>query len=170
MKKKIVQMIMALALLLVGTGSVFADYPRYLNGDPNCIIVAGHHGIGWYIKKNSVRTVNEEGPISRLTIEVLTVPDAYDGKVEYTSINTYAFYYDASTGTSIDMGMRPQKVMGCFDRSKGEFVYVDPKASMAEIRISLPAGEMAYAIKYKKKFYGTGIYTFGQDFYRGVLY
>lgn len=169
MKKRVMQVIMVLALLIAWSGSVFADYPRYLNGDPNCIIIAGHQGTAWYVKKNSVRSLEESGPIAKLSIEVLAVPNAYDGNVNYSSINTYEFYYDASTDTSVQMGMNPQKVMGYFNRSRGEFVYVNPHASMAEVRITLPAGEMAYAIKYKKKFYGDGIYTFGDSFYSGVL-
>ena len=169
MKRRVFQMIGTLVLLLSFCGIALADYPRYLNGDPNCIIIAGHQGTGWYIKKNSVRTVEEQGPLSKLTIEVLAVPRAYDGNINYSSINTYEFYYDSSNATSVEMGMNPQKVMGHFNRSRGEYVYVNPNASMAEIRVILPAGEMAYAIKYKKKFYGDGIYTFGDSFYSGVL-
>ncbi len=169
MQRKIIQIIVVISLLLLYTGSVFADYPRYLNGDPNCIIFAGHMGTGWYLKKNSVQVVSENGPVTELTVEVLTVPNAYDGNVNYSNIKKYSFYYDESTQTSINSGMSPQKVMGYYDRN-GTLSYVDPKGSMAEIRITLPAGEMAFAIKYHKKFYGNGIYQFGQDFYRGVLY
>ncbi len=169
MKRIVFQMIGTLVLLLSFCGAALAEYPRFLNGDPNCIIIAGHQGTGWYIKKNSVRTLEQNGPIAKLSIEVLAVPNAYDGNVNYSSINTYEFYYDASTDTSVKMGMNPQKVMGYFNRSRGEYVYVDPNASMAEIRVTLPAGEMAYAIKYRKKFYGDGIYTFGDSFYNGVL-
>ena len=117
MQRKIIQFIVVISLLLLYTGSVFADYPRYLNGDPNCIIVAGHMGTGWYLKKNSVQVVSENGPVTELTVEVLTVPNAYDGNVNYSNIKKYSFYYDESTQTSINSGMSPQKVMGYYDRN-----------------------------------------------------
>ena len=89
MQRKIIQFIVVISLLLLYTGSVFADYSRYLNGDPNCIIVAGHMGTGWYLKKNSVRVISENGPVTELTVEVLTVPNAYDGNVNYSNIKKY---------------------------------------------------------------------------------
>ena len=60
-RKKILLLSLFLFLAMTTSPTTFANYPTYLNGDRNFILVDGHMGVAWYVDRSSLK-VNQYLP------------------------------------------------------------------------------------------------------------
>lgn len=154
------------ALCVMAFASVaFANYPTHLNGNPNYICVDGHMGTAWYVDRSSLVNQMYNPPQYILAINVVRARSAYDdeddfyngGKGKIVGVTTYRFFYN--------WNLRRMYV----DRRTGanDWRYLSPNGSWAETGVAMPAGEMAFALAYNLRFYGSRAY-FSDDFYAGM--
>ena len=173
MMKKILFHLLFLFLAVAALPSAHANYPTYLNGDGNFILVDGHMGTAWYVDRSSLVVQSYNPPSYIIAVNVVSAHSAIDeerdfyhgGEGTVTGIKTYRFSYDwDSRSMYVDNG------------SQG-WSYLNPWGSWAETGIRMPAGEMAFALAYGLRFYGefekesydgTMYHPFGDDFYRPI--
>ena len=132
------------------TSTAHAEYPDYLNGDRDYIIVDGQMGTGFYMKKSSLNVEQYAPPNYIIAADVYMVNNADRGNTSYSSVKTWRVRYDWNNRA---MYVRT---------NDGGWRYLDPNADHAHTFVALPMGEMAFYILYGKKFYGTysdGFYT-----------
>jgi hypothetical protein len=67
------------------------DYPVYLNGNPDNVLLYAHMGAAWYVVKSSLH--NQPGTKIRV-IKVVTVQDADKGKTKVTSSHDYNYWFN----------------------------------------------------------------------------
>ncbi len=148
MKKFLLSLVLLFTTIF--TSTAHADYPDYLNGDRDYVLVDGHMGTGWYMKKSSLNVEQYAPPIYIISVSVYTVSNADRGNTSYSSVRTIRLRYDWDNRA---MYVRTDD---------GGWRYLDPNAALAYTRVALPTGEMAFYVAYGKKFYGTcggGFYT-----------
>lgn len=167
--KKIVLLLLSLCLfLMAGTASAYNNpYPRFLNGDPNFIRIDGHMGTAWYLDRSSLYVEKYEPPQYIIDVNVCTVNNADRGNTDIANVSTYRFFYNWDL---------KQMYSGRSDDSYWR--YLKPQGSWAETGITMPAGEMAFYLAYRMKFYGSIRYyseysnkyysVYDDDFYAGV--
>lgn len=159
--KKII-MLLSMILMLAFSSTCWADYPIYLNGDPNYILCDGHMGTGFYLNKNSLQREGADSDyVVYTTFEVLAVPDADRGQVAQFDRLQYYMGYD-----------RDSYKMYRYIESRDQWKYIDYTGPSAVTRIVMPAGEMAYYLCFSRKFYGQirtdyG-YVFANSFYNNI--
>lgn len=71
-------------------------YPKYLNGDTNIELAAGHQGYGVYVDKTSVTCLIYNPPYYRLAANIIT-NDYNNGRNRVSSTRTlyFDYYYDS---------------------------------------------------------------------------
>lgn len=149
--KKTISMI--ICIILFSFASIAnADYPTYLNGDRNLIFCDGHMGTAWYVDRRTLVVQKYEPPQYIIAINLVTAQSAYgnvvnfydNGKGKITNVQTIRFFYN--------WDLREMYV----DRTgTDEWKYLLPHGSWAETGIFQPAGETAFYLAYKMKFYGS---------------
>lgn len=119
-------------------------YPDYLNGDSNYILCDGHMGYAWYVDRSSLTVQKYEPPQYIIAVNVVTVPNADRGNTAISEVKTYRFFYNSDLGQ-----------MYVDSQLNDNWRYLNPRGCWAETGIVMPAGEIAFALAYNMKFYGS---------------
>jgi len=144
--------ILVCTLLLSITTIAYADYPTYLNGDRNLILCDGHMGTAWYVDRTSLVVQKYAPPQYIIAVNIVTASSAYNndadfyngGKGKIQNVKTVRFFYN--------WDLREMY----FDTTGHDgWKYLAPHGSWAESGINMPAGEIAFYLAYKMKFYGS---------------
>ncbi|MBQ6005008.1 MAG: hypothetical protein IJL14_02025 [Selenomonadaceae bacterium] len=138
-----------LTLIMAFQPAAHADYPQYLNGDPDYILTDGQMGTGFYMKKSSLNVEQYSPPLYIISVSVYFVNNADRGNTTYNKVQTLRFRYD--------WDRRAMHVQS----NDGGWRYLDPNGSRSQTMLSLPTGELAFYVAYRKKFYG----NFSDSFY-----
>lgn len=160
-RKKILFLPLFLLFALIASPSVHANYPTYLNGGRNFILVDGHMG-AWYVERSSLVVQSYNPPNYIIAVNVIYAHSAIDDVQDFynggegvaVGITIYRFSYDWDS--------RKMYV----DNGSQEWEYLNPWGCWAETGIRMPAGEMAFALAYGLKFYG----EFRKESYDGTMY
>lgn len=162
-------------MILCFSSVASANYPTYLNGDRNLILCDGHMGVAWYVDRTTLNVQKYAPPQYIITVNVVTASSAYNneedfyngGKGKITEVRRMRFFYNWDL-----------KEMYIDTTGRDGWSFLSPTGSWAETGISMPAGEIAFYLAYKMKFYGSkqyydsylGKYTtvFGDDFYESI--
>ena len=120
-------------------------YPYYLNGDPNCILVDGHMGYGWYLVKNSIKATALSSNECTIVVDVVSVPDADRGNTAVDKRSTYSFYFNGNSGYA--------------SVNNKSISYSGPRAVT---RVVNPTGAMSYYIATGRKW---SKFDYRNDFY-----
>lgn len=141
-------------LFAFSTASVCgAGYSIYLNDDKNYILCDGHMGQGWYIVRDSLTVEKYEPPEYIIRMQIVaaessigSVEDFYNGgKGKITNSFSKRFKYNWD-----------EKTM--FVEYNKDWRYLNPVGCWAESGIFMSAGEIAFALAYNMKFYGSQKY------------
>lgn len=147
--KKLIVFVVAVFMMMVSTAMAL-PYPEHLNGDSNYILCDGHMGSAWYVDRSSLNVQKYAPPQYIIAVNVVTVNDADKGNTAISKVKTYRFFYNSDF------------VRMYIDRNLNDnWSYINPDGSWAETGIVMPTGEIAFALAYGYKFYG----TFGDEFY-----
>jgi hypothetical protein len=131
----------------------FANYPEYLNGDRNFILCDGHMGTAWYVDRSSLDVQEYAPPQYIIAVKVVSARSAtgdeeafyeHDGAGTITGTETYRFFYNWD-----------RREMYVDRDGTSNWRYLDPWGAWASTGIVMPAGEIAFALAYHLKFYGT---------------
>ena len=133
--------------------TVSADYPKFLGDDPNYILCDGQMGVGWYVDRSSLNVEKYDPPQYIISVDVVTVNDADRGNTDIRESKTFRFFYNSDLGQ-----------MYIDQDGNDNWRYLDPNGSRAATGVSMPAGEIAFALAYRMKFYG----IYGDSFYAGI--
>jgi hypothetical protein len=148
--KRILMLLLGLLVFAV-SGVAFANYPMYLNGDRNFIRCDGHMGTAWYVDRSSLVVQEYEPPQYIIAVDVVTARSAVGNEDDFysggsgmvTDVRTMRFLYDWDACA-----------MYAWNDAEMDWYYLPPTGSWAETGISMPAGEIAFALAYRMKFYG----------------
>lgn len=151
--RKIVATFVGVIMMMLA--SVAVAYPDHLNGDSNYILCDGHMGTGYYVNRSSLNVKQYKPPIYIIAVNVATVPDADMGKTKISDVKTYYFLYKYNDR---EMYVPAEK------DSDYDWRLLKPRGSYAETGISMPAGEIAFYLAYKLRFYGERA-GYGDSFY-----
>lgn len=141
--KKLFLILMAFCTLLISGTALAEGYTNYLNGDSNFIFVDGHMGSASYLDRSSLAVEKYAPPQYIIAVNVCTVPNADKGNTAISKVKTYRFFYNWNN-----------REMYVDNTGNSNWRYLRPLASRAETSIVMPAGEMAFYLAYKMKFYG----------------
>lgn len=142
--------ILTMVCIMAFSAVAFANYPTHLGGDRNFILCDGYMGTGWYVDRSSLSVQEYAPPEYIIAINVVTVHDADRGNTVINGVKTNRFLYDYDS-----------KRM--YVDNDGSWRYLNPNGSWAETGISMPAGELAFALAYNMKFY-----NYDDSFYNGI--
>ena len=155
MLKQFTKIICLLTMLLsfYAASVCSAGYSTYLNNDKNYILCDGHMGRGWYIVRDSLAVEKYEPPEYVIKVQMVSaesaignVDDFYNGgKGKIISHFSKRFKYNWDAKTMF------------VEYNKG-WRYLNPVGCWAESGIFMPAGEIAFALAYNMKFYGSQKY------------
>ena len=150
MKKWFAVLVMFCALLL---SSVAGAYSPYLNGDSNFILCDGHMGTAWYVDRSSLVVEKYAPPQYIIAVNVCTVDNANNGNTEISKVQTLRYFYNWNL-----------REMYADRDGNSNWRYLDPHGSWSKTGISMPAGEIAFALAYNLKFYG----VYSSSFYNRI--
>ena len=148
MVRKIFSALLMLSVMLAGSVAL-ADYQKYLGGDRNYILFDGIQGVGRYVYAPSLSVDEYNPPRYVISIDWVSVDDAYRGKTQISARDRVRFGYDWDA----------RKIY--FVNDGGEWKMIDPEGSRASGSAFAGAAEIAFALAYNLKF--LGIYS--EDFY-----
>ena len=159
MFRKVFALFAGLAVLCIAVVAN-ANYPTYLNGDRNLILCDGHMGVAWYVDRNSLVVQKYDPPQYIIAVNVVTASSAYNdendfyngGRGKITKVATMRFFYNWDL-----------REMYIDTTGKDGWRYLNPNGSWAETGVSMPAGEIAFYLAYKMRFYGS------KSFYNSFL-
>lgn len=153
MKKLCMAFIIACITMLSSVAFANDLYPDHLNGNSNYILCDGHMGYAWYVDRSSLNVQKYAPPQYIIAVNVVEVPNADRGYTAISNVKTYRFFYNSDlVQMYVDYNLNDN------------WKYLDPKGSWAETGIAMPAGEIAFALAYNYKFYGSKA-GYGSDFY-----
>lgn len=135
--------------------TAFANYPTHLYGDKNFILCDGRSA--WYVDRSSLNVQKYEPPQYIIAVNVVRVDNADRRSTEIKNVHTYRFFYNSDLGQ-----------MYADFNNNDNWRYLNPQGSWAETGISMPAGEIAFALAYNYKFYGDRAY-YSDDFYNRIF-
>lgn len=138
MKKIFISFVLALAALFTAT-VVFAEYPRYLNGNSNYILCYGREGVGYYADASSMKSEVYNPPHYQISIDVVNVPDADRGNTTIQGRNHFLFYYNINEHSMHYM------------TNKGNWYRLSFKGLAWEGRY-IQVGEIAFQLAYGMRF------------------
>ena len=124
--------------------AAYDPYPECLNGDSNYIICAGRMDYAWYVDRSSLTVQKYEPPQYIIAVNVVTVPNADRGNTAISEVKTYRFFYNSDLGQ-----------MYVDSQLNDNWRYLNPNGSWAETGVAMRAGEIAFALAYHMKFYGS---------------
>ena len=112
---------------------VFAEAPRFWNGDKNYPLIWENSQVAWYLNKNSVTVKINDPPFFIITAQVVTTNDS----------ETYEFFFDED-----DIDMR------VFDKAIADWQPLNPSEVTAANQHVIYAGEAVFYVTQGRKFYG----------------
>lgn len=112
---------------------VFAEAPRFWNGDKNYPLVCEDSQSAWYLNKNSVAVKINDPPFFIITAQVVTMSGS----------DTYEFFFDED-----DIDMR------VFDKAISDWRPLNPSELTAKNQYAMYVGEAVFYITQGRKFYG----------------
>ena len=140
-----------ISFLLLGPLSISeaSNYPDYLNGDPNWIMVNAKQGVAWYMDRSSVAVQKYEPPNYQIAINVVRVSLSSNG-FDLDLVNspiiheteTHYYYYNWDS-----------RKMYALDRRTNQWGYMPPVGTYASTSHVIE-GELAFYVAYHMKFYG----------------
>ena len=143
MKKTIVFLFAVCIMLTASVAMAYSAYPTHINDDNNFIICDGHMGTAWYVDKSSLVIEKYNPPQYIISVNVVTVNEADQGNTDIARVKTFRFFYNYDLGKMF------------VDRDgQSNWRYLEPWGCWADTGISMPAGEIAFYLAYKQKFYG----------------
>lgn len=153
MKKILMAFIVACITILSSVAFAYNPYPTHLGGNSNYILCDGKMGTAWYVDRSSLNVQKYAPPQYIIAVNVVTVNNANNGNTDISQVKTFRFFYNSDLVQMYE------------DRNlHDDWRYLDPNGSWAETGIAMPAGEIAFALAYNYKFYGSRAgYT--NDFY-----
>ena len=148
--KRIIMLLVGISMLAL-PAAVSANYPTYLNGDRNFIRCDGHMGTAWYVDASSLNVLRYEPPEYVIAVNVVTARSAVGNEDDFysvgrgmvTDVRTMRFLYDWDACA-----------MYAWNDAEMDWYYLPPGGSWAETGITMPAGEIAFYLAYRMKFYG----------------
>lgn len=143
MKRLFISMGLFLWLAIGGIVIVGAEsYPVYLNGDRNYILCDAYKETAWYLDRSSLNVQKYDPPQYIIAVNVVTVPDADRGGTDINGVRTFRFFYNYELKRMyVDLSLTDA------------WRYLDPNGDWATTDISLPVGELSFALAYNMKFY-----------------
>lgn len=152
MLKKIFAAVLVLSLFLIESTATAGGYQKYLGGDRNYIIFDGHQGVARYIVRNSLKVETFAEPSCIISIDWVTVPDAYNGSTRIANRQKAYFGYTWKQG-------EPRKIFTINLQTK-EMTHLPRNVSRAGGEAMMKAAEMTFYLVTGQKFYG-----FSDSFY-----
>ena len=149
--KRIIMLLVGV-LMLALSAAASANYPMYLNDDRNFILCDGHMGTAWYVDAASLKVLRYEPPEYVIAVNVVAARSAIGdeddfysgGRGAMTDVWAMRFLYDWDEGA-----------MYAWNDAQMDWQYLPPTGSWAETGIAMPAGEIAFYLAYRMKFYGS---------------
>ncbi len=155
MRRKILILIGFFVLSMVSMTFAY-NYDDHLGGNNNFILCDGHMGTAWYVDRSSLVVEKYEPPQYIISVNVCTVNQEDQGNTAISNVRTYRYFYN--------WDLRQMYV----DRDgNSNWWYLDPRGSWAATGVSTPAGEIAFALAYNKRFYGA-MSGYDDNFYSGI--
>ena len=152
--KKMIGVFMTIFLMLFSSAALaYNPYPIYLDGDHNFILCDGHMGGAWYVDRSSLIVQKYEPPQYIIAVNIVSVDQADAGNTSISNVRTYRFFYNYDS-----------RKMYVDVKGNSNWRYLDPQGSWAETGVTMPAGEIAFALAYNLKFYG------GRSWYNQILH
>ena len=142
MLKKIFSAILALSILLFSSVAM-ADYPKYLNGDKNYVLVDGIQGRAWYAVRNSLNVERYNPPNYIISINIVSVGNADRGNTEIAGSNIHRFAYDWEYKKAYLV------------KNDGSLSMLNPNAKGFRQTAMADIAELVFYLAYKKKFWGS---------------
>lgn len=143
MKRLFINMGLFLWLVIGGVMIAGAEsYPVYLNEDRNYILCDAYKETAWYLDRSSLNVQKYDPPQYIIAVNVVTVPDADRGGTDINGVRTFRFFYNYELKRMyVDLSLTDA------------WRYLDPNGDWAATDISLPVGELSFALAYNMKFY-----------------
>lgn len=141
--RKIVPAFVLIFVMMIASSVALASYPTHLGGDSNFILCDGHMGTAWYVDRSSLNVEKYAAPQYIIAVNVVSVNDADRGNTSISRVKTYRFFYNYNL-----------RRMYVDTDGNSNWRYLDPNGSWADTEISMPSGEIAFALAYNLKFYG----------------
>lgn len=167
-------LLLAVLFLFAFAPSAFANYPTYLNGDRDFIRCDGHMGTAWYVDRTSLVVEEYSPPQYIIAVNVVTARSAIGDEDDF---------YSGGSGTIVDvrtMRFRYDWELRQMyaETNAAAWQLLPPTGSWAETGIAMPAGEIAFYLAYRMRFYGSkqfynaflkrDVDVFGDDFYARI--
>ncbi|WP_051598471.1 hypothetical protein [Selenomonas ruminantium] len=141
--------LMSALLLCSNTVSEANQYPDYLNGDRNWVLVNAKQGMAWYMDKSSVAVQKYAPPNYQIAVNVVTVSLSSNG-FELDLINSPRVY---ETETHYYYYNWDSRKMYRLDTMANKWNYMPPVGDYASTSHVIE-GELAFYAAYHMKFYG----------------
>ena len=141
--QKIALLVGMLWIAMLAMVGAYSAYPAHLGGNPNYILCDGHMGVAWYVDRSSLVVQKYEPPQYIIAVNVVRTYDADKGSTVIQGVETKRFFYN------IDL-----RQMYVDSDGTNNWRYLNPNGSWAATGVSMPAGEIAFALAYGMKFYG----------------
>ena len=141
--QKIVLLVGMLWIAMLAMAGVYAAYPVHLGGNPNYILCDAHMGVAWYVDRSSLVVQKYAPPQYIIAVNVVRTYDADKGSTVIQGVDTKRFFYN------IDL-----QQMYVDRNGTDNWHYLDPNGSWAATGVSMPAGEIAFALAYGMQVYG----------------
>ena len=133
-------------LLIFFCSETFAasPYPKYLQNDKNLLIIAGHQGVAWYLKLDSVQVECCRLPFHVASVKLVNAvaKDCYAENFDMLPQNEeleLTFYYDAENSKMYTL------------EKNGVLNFVNPEGCYAESGITLPVGRYLWQEIFAKR-------------------
>lgn len=144
MRKILMAFVVICVTMLSSVAFAYNPYPTHLGGNSNYILCDGKMGVAWYVDRSSLNVQKYAPPQYIIAVNVVEVPDADQVATAISKVKTYRFFYNSNlVQMYVDYNLNDN------------WKYLDPKGSWAETGIAMPAGEIAFALAYNYKFYGS---------------
>lgn len=140
--RKFFSLILMLGVIL-STSVAMADYPKYLNGDRNYVLVDGTQGTAWYAVRNSLNVERYNPPNYIISINIVVVDNADRGNTKIRGSKIHRFYYDWEFKKAY------------IQADDGSLSMLDPNAKGFRRTAMADRAEIVFYLAYKKKFWGS---------------
>lgn len=130
-----------------------AKVPDYLGGNKEYILIHEDNGTGYYLQRSTIDRYQPNPAFKAfiLIFDVHVVPGADKGATTVSEKREYIMKYQVKNGI-------PTMVVNGEEKPR----HLSPTALQPEVVVPRNAGEMAWFIVNKKKFYGTRRYNLGE--------
>jgi hypothetical protein len=151
MLKKILIFVLALCWFHIGYATEYVGYwyPKYLYDDENYIICDARMDTGWYVDKSSI--VLEKEDDNRIILSVTVIGAKYRNHYDKQPFALYDIESKYSTDYLYlyDLDAKDIYIL----QETGEWKYIDPNGSWADVGIILHVATKTYEVQYGTDFY-----------------